>query len=347
MGAVVLRDGELVGEGWHTAFGAPHAEVEALAAAGEAARGATVCVTLEPCCTRGKTGPCTEALLAAGVAEVVVGCVDPNPDHAGRGLEQLERAGLRVRLANSADSAALIRRFAAALDRRRPHVIAKWAQSADGFLAPADRSRRQLSGPAAGAWLHRVRAALDALVVGVGTVVADDPLLTCRHDGPRHRPLRRVVLDPQLRLPPASRLATTADETPTWVLTTEEAPLAAEETLRAQGLEVFRQPAGPRWLRDGLEHLHLQGVRRLLVEGGAATLTRFLADDLADQLAVVLTPVRLGDGLMPLEGRDLACDPAADDPRELAQTLRLQDQDVSALGEDRLLRGFLDPESAG
>ena len=340
VGAVVVADGRVVGEGWHQAFGGPHAEVVALRAAGEAARGATVHVTLEPCSTRGKTGPCTEALRDAGVARVVVGCVDPNPDHASRGLELLRDAGVAVELAHSAGSAALIRRFAAGLDRRRPWVIAKWAMSRDGGLAPADRSRRQLSGPAAAERVQAWRASLDAVVVGVGTVLADDPQLTYRGLAPSVRPLRRVVLDPRLRTPPAARLVTTGGETPSWIFAHDDADDSLAEALEVEGARVFRVPPGDDWTRAVLETLYLQGVRRLMVEGGSHTLGRFVTAGLVDQVAVFLTPVELGaDALPAVEGLELA----GADPGQLAQTLRLQDVRVEALGDDRLLQGF--PES--
>jgi len=343
VGAVVLSGGEVVGEGHHAVFGGPHAEIVALSAAGRWARGATVCVTLEPCCTHGKTPPCTRALIAAGVRRVVVGCVDPAPAHAGRGLEELRAAGIEVQLAGTPGSAELIRRFAAGLDRRRPHVVAKWAMSADGAIAGPGGRRVQLSGPEAVARLHAWRAALDAIVVGVGTVLADDPQLTARGPGPRWRPLRRVVLDQGLRTPPGSRLASSAHETPTWILTGEDPPSEAAETLRAQGVELLCVPLGPGWLAAGLELLWLRGVRRLLVEGGARTHAALLAAQLADQLALVLTPQVLGPDAVPaLPGVALGgLEPAA-----IAQQLALVDWRVEALGADRLLRGWRQADGA-
>ncbi len=337
VGAVVLRGGEVVGEGWHARYGGPHAEVAALADAGDRARGATVCVTLEPCCTTGKTGPCTEALLAAGVTRVVVGCVDPAPGHAGRGLADLRAAGVDVEVVGSPTCEAVLRRFTDALARRRPHVFAKWAMSADGAIAPADRTRTVLSGPEAHALVHRWRGAVDAVLVGVGTVVADDPRLTARGDEAPTRPLRRVVLDPRLRTPPGSVLATTTDKAPTWIVADEEADPRAADALEEHGARVLRVPEGPEWTADALEVLGLEGVRRLLVEGGSDTLGRLVAADLVDQVACFLTPARLGDDALPaVAGLELG----GLDAQAIAQILRLQGVRVEPVGPDVLVRGF-------
>jgi len=354
VGAVVLSGDEVVGRGWHRAFGGAHAEVEALLDAGDRARGATVCVTLEPCSTTGKTGACTEALLAAGVARVVVGCLDPAPQHAGRGLELLRQAGVSVEVVDSKVSAKLIASFAETLGRRRPHVFAKWAMSIEGAIAPKDRQPTKLSGPEAQAMVHDWRASADAILVGVGTVLADDPRLTVRGDAVSLRPLRRVILDPHLRTPPACTVVSTALETPTWVMTDEQADEQAAETLEQHGACVLRVPSGPNWTEAVLDALALQGVRRLLVEGGSYTLGRLMESGLVDQVATFLTPVCLGPEALPavdgcplsgltlpdgesLSGTAPATQAAA---RRVAERLRLQDVRVDQVGGDILLRGF-------
>jgi len=338
VGCLLLRDGDVVAEGWHRAFGGPHAEVEALRAAGERARGATAVVTLEPCSTRGKTGACTRALLEAGVRRVVAGAVDPNPAHAGAGLDFLRAQGLTVDLRESSEAAALLDDFRRSLARRRPWVLAKWAQSADGCVArrtadglPAPVA---LSGDEARAWLHRQRAHLDGVLIGVGTLLADDPQLTARGVD-RVRPLRRLVLDPRLRSSLTSRLVSTAGEQPTWLLCSEDASPEREEALRAQGCLVFRLPHADDLLPAALACLHTQGLARVMVEGGPTTHARLLDSGLADAVAVLLSPQRLGtDGLPALPGERLASDPA-----QLAARLELARWECRPLGVDQLLLG--------
>jgi diaminohydroxyphosphoribosylaminopyrimidine deaminase/5-amino-6-(5-phosphoribosylamino)uracil reductase len=338
VGAVVLdREGRVVGEGWHRAFGGPHAEVEALTAAGPRSRGATLCVTLEPCSTTAKTPPCTEAVLAAGIARVVVGCPDPNPAHQGRGLERLLAAGVHVDLVDLPEAHALIADFPRRLSSRRPHVIAKWAMSKDGAIAPRRGERLQISSPESHRLVHRWRAHLDAIVVGVNTVLADDPMLTARLDGAPVRSLRRVVLDPSLRTPPDSRLVRTVEEAPTWIFAAQDAPEVAEQALRERGAAVIRLPRDDRWLPAVFEHLRSRDVRRAMIEGGSHTLARSLAAGVIDQLAVFMAPQTLGNGALPaVQGYRLG----RLSPHEVATALRLADYRVSSVGPDTLLRGF-------
>jgi len=342
VGCVLLKDGRVLAEGWHRAFGGPHAEIDALRRAGPAARGATACISLEPCSTRGKTGPCTEVLLAAGVAHVVVGCADPDPRHQGRGLERLLAAGVKVDLLELPEAAALLERFRAYLVARRPHVLAKWAMSRDGGIAPRGGERLQLSGRQSVDLVHRWRAHLDAIIVGVGTVAVDDPLLTARGPHKAVRPLRRVVLDPSLRLPMVCRLVASSHETPVWILATEDADARRAEALAAEGVTVFRLPRGgdahdPAWLHAAFDLLREQGCQRVMVEGGAHTLASCLAADVVDQVAIFIAPLELGPGAL----RPLGQLPeAAQSPHEVARALRLSDCRVSRCGADTLLRGF-------
>ena len=337
VGCVLLKDGRVLAEGWHRDYGGPHAEVDALHVAGPAARGATAVVTLEPCSTTGKTGACTRALVAAGVAHVVVGAADPDPRHQGRGLEVLLAAGVHVDLVEQPEAAALLSRFRAALASDRPWVLAKWAMSRDGAIAPAGGGHAAISGPRSRDLVHHWRAHLDAILVGVGTVVADDPLLTARGALPPRRPLRRVVLDPALRIPPRSRLVLGAGEAPTWVACDTDADEAREHALREAGVIVLRVPRGPDWLRAVLVTLRLHGCRRGMVEGGSHTLASFLAADLVDQVAVFIAPRDLGRGAVPaVSGLPLA----ALSPHEVARALQLGECRVSRSGDDVLLRGY-------
>lgn len=237
VGAVIVKDGIIVGRGWTQDGGRPHAEIEALAHAGEAARGATLYVTLEPCSHFGKSPPCADAVIAAGIARVVSALEDPNPQVAGAGHARLRAAGIAVEIGIGADAA---RRDHAGHIRRmrdgRPHVTLKLAVSADGKVAGPGRTPLAITGAAARDRVHLMRAHSDAIMIGIGTALADDPLLTCRLPGmERYSPIR-IVLDTNLRLPPASRLAQTTREVPVWVIAGEETPRAAEEALAAQGV---------------------------------------------------------------------------------------------------------------
>lgn len=339
VGAVVLAGGELLGEGFHRAFGGPHAELEALAAAGERARGATLCVTLEPCSSAGKTPPCVDAVLASGIARVYVGCADPDPRHHGRGLERLLAAGVQVDLVELPAAHELIERFTGSLALRRPHVMAKWAMSRDGAIAPPRNGRAIISCEDSRQTMHGWRATMDAIVVGVGTVVADDPRLTVRGPVQALRPLRRVVLDPSLRIPPACVLVRTAIETPTWVFAAHDASEDREKLLGEAGVIVFRQPRGNGWLESVFATLYLQGCRRVMVEGGSHTLASCLVAGLVDQAAVFIASGAMGADALPavdgLQLGDLS-------PHEVAVALRLTDCRVTRSGKDTLLRGFRD-----
>lgn len=290
VGAVVVRDGAVIAEGWHAAYGGPHAEVMALAAAGPLARGADLYVTLEPCTHHGKTPPCTGAIIAAGVARVIVAVEDPNPQ-AGGGVAMLRAAGIAV--TTGVERVAAVELNAPFLfthrDSRRPFVTLKLAISADGMVAPANRARMQLTGPAAMRAVHRLRAGVDAIGVGMGTAIADDPQLTVRHGRrPRVSPVRVVFGSPD-NLPSVCALVRTAGRRPTWVVTSEAAAEAPN------GVRVLKAPT----LVDQLELLREAGVRHLLVEGGAALGTSLLEAGLVDRLVTFEVPVLLGAGAIP------------------------------------------------
>src|SRR3954451_1208374 len=223
VGAVIVRDGRVVGEGWHQRYGEAHAEVHALAAAGAAARGATLYVTLEPCCHHGKTPPCTDAVLRAGVGRVVASMLDPNPLVAGKGAERLRAAGVAVEIGvGEAEARRLNAPYLKLLRTGRPYVHLKWAMTLDGKICTRTGDSKWISNEASRRRVHELRGRVDAILVGVGTALADDPQLTARPRGPRTA--TRIVLDSRGRLPPTSLLAATARIVPTLVATTAAAP---------------------------------------------------------------------------------------------------------------------------
>jgi diaminohydroxyphosphoribosylaminopyrimidine deaminase/5-amino-6-(5-phosphoribosylamino)uracil reductase len=288
-----------VGEGWHERFGGPHAEVMALAAAGDAARGATLYVTLEPCCHHGKTPPCTDAILAAGIARVVVAAEDPFPAVAGGGIAALGAAGVAVEIGPCRDAAIrLTAPFRTLVTTGRPWVIAKWAMSLDGHLAAAPGADRWISSPESRAIVHDLRSRVDAIVVGIGTALADDPELTARPAdpataGPR-RPLR-IVLDRLARLPLDSRLVRTARETPVLVAVGPEAPSASTTALAAAGVEVWASTAPDQAARFAALLVEL-GHRRctnVLVEGGPTVLASCFEAGLIDEVWTFVAPKAL------------------------------------------------------
>ncbi len=309
VGAVLVKDATIVGRGWTQPGGRPHAETEALRRAGEAARGATLYVTLEPCSHHGKTPPCAEAIVAAGARRVVSALDDPNPKVAGQGYALLRAAGIAVESGLCAEEA---RRDHAGHIRRirdgRPHVTLKLAVSADGKAALAGRRPVPITGEAMRARVHMMRAMHDAILVGIGTVLADYPALTCRLPGMLARSPVRVVLDPALRLPPESRLARSARDIPVWAACGDEAAPARARALAALGVVVLpvRSGEGGLDIAAVLHELAVRGITRLLVEGGPRVAASFLRADLVDAAALLRGPVVVGaDGLDPLEGLPL------------------------------------------
>jgi len=307
VGAVVVRDGVIVGRGWTQPGGRPHAEPVALARAGKSARGATLYVTLEPCSHVGKSPPCADAIIAAGIARVVSAIEDPNPEVAGQGHAKLRAAGIAVDIGLGAAEAA--RDHAGHFRRirdKRPHVILKLAVSSDDKIAAAGHRPVAISGEAAKARVHLLRAQCDAILVGIGTVLADDPLLTCRLPGMEARSPVRVVLDRSLRIPGTSRLVQSARETPLWVMTSSLAEAPAAMKLGAAGAQVIRvATATPPPGLDLLAVLHAlseKGITRLLVEGGARVASSLVAAGLVDEVWLLRGPDAVGaDGVAALE----------------------------------------------
>lgn len=342
VGAVLVRDGRVIGRGWHRRFGGPHAEIEALrdaAAAGESPAGATIYVTLEPCCHFGKTPPCTRALIDAGVARVVAAMVDPFPQVSGGGLAALRDAGIGVVVGVcEAEARRLLDAYLKLRTTGRPWVICKWAQTLDGRIATRTGHSRWISSEASRRRVHEIRGWCDGVAVGANTAVADDPLLTNR-SGQGRAPMR-VVLDERLLLPAGGQLARTAGQVPLLVATTAEAvetqPGRAAE-LHDLGAELLVLPAAPAGvdLPALLDELGRRQWTRLLVEGGARVLGQMLRGGLADELLVFLSPLLVG-----------GCEAMGcvnwDEIDTMDQALRLPPPRIEAVDVDLLLQYHLD-----
>ncbi len=310
VGAVIVKDGIIIGRGWTQAGGRPHAEIEALRRAGKAARGGTLYVTLEPCSHHGQSPPCADAVIAAGIARVVSALEDPNPEVAGEGHARLRAAGITVEVGMCAeearhDHAGHIRR----MREGRPHVALKLAISADGKAGAAGRRPVAITGEAARERVHLMRAQFDAVMVGIGTVLADDPMLTCRLPGMAAYSPVRIILDGDLRLPLDSRLACSAQEVPVWVFAGVQTSSAAEQALLEVGVQVVRAEAikGGLILSAVLRLVAARGITRLMVEGGPKLAATFVAGDLVDEAVLFHSPQNIGaDGIDALDGLPLA-----------------------------------------
>jgi diaminohydroxyphosphoribosylaminopyrimidine deaminase/5-amino-6-(5-phosphoribosylamino)uracil reductase len=339
VGAVVVRGDEVVGEGYHERAGAGHAEALALARAGTRAAGATLYVTLEPCNHHGRTPPCTAAVIASGVSRVVFAIADPNPRVAGGGAAALRAAGIAVEGGCAgAEARALNRVFLTAATRSRPHVVLKCAMSLDGRIAAADGRSQWITGEAARAAGHRLRSESDAIAVGIGTALADDPALTVRLEAPWPREPYRVVLDSRARLAPGARLITAGDPRRALVAVTEAAPVERVRALEAAGAVVLvcKSGEGRVDLHDLSSRLFALGVHALLLEGGAELAGGFLDARLVDRVAMFVAPLLLGG-----HGATGAVGGAG---RPLAQGARLAQLEVRPVGPDLLVEADVLPE---
>jgi diaminohydroxyphosphoribosylaminopyrimidine deaminase/5-amino-6-(5-phosphoribosylamino)uracil reductase len=337
VGAVIVRGGEVVGEGYHRKAGTPHAEVHALHDAGERARGATLYVTLEPCSHYGRTPPCTEALIAAGIAEVYMAMLDPNPLVNGQGRERLEQAGIRTFVGLCEEEAAALNRpFVTYITQGRPLVIAKVACSLDGKIATRTGESRWISGKASRQRAHELRDEIDAIMVGANTVIVDDPRLTTRLPGREevHHPLR-IVVDSRGRVPLAVRLFDPELPGRTVLATTAACPLEHREALQQRGVEVLLLPAGPHGRVDLpalLRELGRLQVTSLLVEGGGTLLDAFFRARLVDQVLAFVAPLIIG-------GREAPPAVGGEGVSLLREAPRLVNPSVERVGEDFLISG--------
>ena len=350
VGAVLVKEGTIIGRGWHRRAGGPHAEIEALRDAqmrGHKVKGATLYVTLEPCSTHGRTPPCTDAILAAGIRRVVVGAVDPNPRHRGRAFDILQRAGITVTHGVMAEECARPNEaFNHWIVEGIPFVTVKAGMTLDGKIATAAGESRWITGEKARAYGMKLRQGADAILVGINTVLADDPSLTFRSPGLEgHRPssaarshqLRRIVLDARGRTPLAAKVASDEFSALTTVVVNESAPQRRVAAL-AKRLSVLVAPGHDgminlRWL---LKQLGSQNVTSLLVEGGGEVNASFLLQDVAQRVLFFYAPMILG-------GRDSRRAVAGEGARTLAETLRLTDLKWRRLGPDWLLSARVAP----
>jgi diaminohydroxyphosphoribosylaminopyrimidine deaminase / 5-amino-6-(5-phosphoribosylamino)uracil reductase len=332
VGCVIVNDGLVVGRGWTQPGGRPHGETEALRRAGEAARGAVAHVSLEPCCHWGQTPPCVDALISAGVRRVVVALEDPDPRVAGEGARRLRAAGLDVEVGLCAEEAAEVNAgFLSRLRLGRPLVTFKFATSLDGRIAIATGESQWITGPPARERAHALRASHDAIMVGTGTVVADDPQLTCRLPGLGHRSPVRVIIDRYLRILPASRIIADARRVPTWVLTLRSADPGRRATFLANRvtlIDVDDDGEGQIDLAAALRALGERGITRLLVEGGARLAAAFFRARLVDRLVWVHAPLVIGgEGIPAIAGFDLTA---------LADTPAFERLSTETIGDDVL-----------
>ncbi|MET0259048.1 MAG: bifunctional diaminohydroxyphosphoribosylaminopyrimidine deaminase/5-amino-6-(5-phosphoribosylamino)uracil reductase RibD [Methylobacterium sp.] len=286
----------VVGRGVTAPGGRPHAERVALAGAGEAARGAVAYVTLEPCAHHGRTGPCAVALAEAGIAAVAIGADDPDPRVDGRGRAILWEAGVAVRdMRLGREPIRAFEGFLSRIRRGRPFVTLKMAVSRDGFIGRLGEGQMAISGAISNRQTHLLRAESDAILVGIGTALVDDPALTCRLPGLGRRSPARIVIDPRLRLPPGGQLARSAGGIPVFVATAADPNGNAAKALMDQGSRLLPMTGGEGALRSLLEALPDLGISTLLVEGGAETATRFLREGLVDRVVLVRGDVMLGE----------------------------------------------------
>jgi len=335
VGAVVVSDGEIVGRGWHEGPGTPHAEAVALREAADRSTGATLYTSLEPCDHYGRTPPCTQAILDAGIARVVSAVVDPNPVVHGRGIDRLRAAGLEVRDGIAKENAARLneaffRHVAAGL----PFVTLKMAATLDGKVAARDGSSRWITGEEARADVHRLRAASDAIVVGAGTVLADDPSLTVRHPGYRGRPVLRVVADARGRVPAGSRIF--SDDAPTLVATTQLAPVDRADAWRAARAEVVVYDAvdGLVALAELWADLGKRSVQGVLLEGGPTLAWSAVGAGLVDKLVLYLAPKLVGGSGAPgvLEGGGVG---------GIADAIEMEIVDIERVGADVRVEAYV------
>ncbi len=332
VGCVLVKDGRVLGRGWTQPGGRPHGETEALERAGAAAQGATAYVSLEPCCHWGRTPPCTEALIAAGVTRVVVPIEDPDPRVSGQGIARLRQAGIAVETGLAAEAAAEVNAgFFQRLRQGRPLVTLKLASTLDGQIATTTGESRWITGELARERAHLLRASHDAVMIGSNTVITDDPLLTCRLPGLEHRSPVRIVLDSRLAVPLTARVVAEARQVPTWFITLRHGDAARRQVLLDCGVELIEVPATPAHMVDmgaAFQELGRRGLTRVLVEGGSTLAAVLLRAGLVDRLAWFHAPALIGgDGIPAVAGFGL---------EHLAEAPRFERLSLEAVGEDVL-----------
>jgi len=336
VGAVIVKDGEIVGQGYHLKAGTPHAEINALREAGEKAEGATLYVTLEPCSHYGRTPPCSEAVIRSGISEVFVAMQDPNPLVAGRGIKHMVNAGIMVHVGLLEDKARRLNEiFIKYITTRTPFVLLKTAMTLDGKIATAVGHARWVTGNAARERVHRLRNWYDAILVGVNTVLADNPALTCRLPEGGRDPVR-IILDSRARTPADAKVVTQESDAPTYIVVTDKAPLDRIKLLSSGRAKIVRTSLdlhGRVDLRELLEKLGEMEITSLLVEGGAQVAASFLEAELVDKVLTFIAPKIIG-------GHD-APGPVGDIGNELmSKALAMKDITFDRVGRDLLLTAY-------
>lgn len=336
VGAILAKEGSIVGEGFHPHAGGDHAEVVALQAAGRAARGAVLYITLEPCCHYGKTPPCTEALIEAGITRVAVATLDPNPLVAGKGVRRLREAGIAVEMGPLGQEAVRLNEaYFKYIQTRRPFVILKAALSLDGKLATRTGDSRWITGERARRRVHQLRNEVDAVLTGIGTVVKDDPLLTTRLDTPGVRDPLRVIVDSRARLPLSAQLLKTSSRPPL-VAVGPDAPQNRCDVLKKAGAEVVVIPRGDGGLSlpDLMAILGRREVTSVMIEGGGRLSTSALQAGIVDKVILMIAPMLIGGTTAPtlLQGEGV---------EKLSEAFRLQEVKVEPLGDDLVVEGYL------
>lgn len=343
VGAVVVKDGQVVGKGCHLKAGTPHAEIHALREAGEKARGATLYVTLEPCCHHGRTGPCTEAILNAGIAQVFVAMTDPNPLVAGKGIELLRQAGVKVESGLLKEEALRLNEvFIKYISSGLPFVVLKAAMSLDGKIATRTGESQWITGPEARSQGHQLRDWYDAILVGVGTVLADNPSLTTRLPGNGGRDPLRVILDSTARTPPDAKVINQESTAATVVAVTPQAPPERIEALKKAGAEVLVVPpknsgggdAAGVDLAELMQQLGKREITSVLIEGGGRVHGSALASGIADKVVWFIAPKIIGGNEAPGPVGGTGID-------RLANAVRLRDIELKCVGDDICIKGYI------
>ena len=341
VGAVLVKDGRVIGEGWHQKAGGPHAEVYAVRSAAEPVRGATAYVTLEPCSHQGRTPPCADLLIREGVARVVVGCLDPNPAVAGAGVQKLRDAGISVTCGVMEDECrALNPIFFHYITHKTPFVVLKTAMSLDGKIAAVSGESQWITGEASRADVQELRHALKGILVGVGTVLQDDPRLTCRKEG-GVSPVR-IVVDSHLRTPLSARVLQDLDKAPTWFAAVPDAAPEKQEALRQKGARVLlcRERGGRVDLQDLMKQLGAREIDSLLLEGGGEIHASALEQGIVHRVIAYIAPKILGgkDAKTPVEGKGFF---------HLADACRLRHMRAQPIGEDIKIVADVVPRGEG
>lgn len=335
VGALIVKDGAVVGSGYHHQAGTPHAEVHALKEAGRKAFGATMYVTLEPCSHHGRTPPCSRAVIEAGLSKVVVAMEDPNPLVAGRGIREMREAGIEVKVGVLEEKAQKLNEvFIKYITTQRPFVMIKTAMTMDGKIATSSGDSRWVTGAESRELVHRWRAWYDAILVGIGTVLADDPCLTCRLPGETKNPLR-IVLDSTGKIPLESRLLNTLSEAPVIIATTDKISAEKRSALAKRGAEVLilAEDKGRPKLKELLRELSAREISSLFVEGGAQVNAAFIKEGLVDKAAWFVAPKIVGGQEAPGPVADLGV-------LKMQEAEPLYDLSINMVGEDLLIEGY-------